>query len=192
MSEDFDKADVCGVEPVEGAMLTYFEYNCRRFAKQVAKLNEAIQQAAAKGELHVMVLLAQFGGDMRNDLLENQFRVFLGNYLQWLGYSTNWSERNAVWSRREVNGFYHEWNGQGSNSEHGTMTNSGELLKRIDCHLFETSEENTIQQIWQLQTLKISWETTDFSEPKEGHKNALIRKVYVMNQPRPTQWQMRE
>jgi len=201
MSEDFDKGDFNGyvavVEPVEEAMLNYFEHNCMKHAKHVTKLNEAIQEAAAKGELEVTVLLAEFGGfsgggggqhlDARWKR-EQEFRKFLRNYLRWLGYTTGWGDDLAAWYMEPERGERPwAWNGLGLNKTHFKAPNNN-LLESVDCRLFETSEqqsaENTIHQIWRTTTLTVGWETTDFSEPKKG----VTSKVYVMNQPRPTQW----
>ncbi len=76
---DFNKGGIPTLPPVEKSIENYLEVNCKKYAKQVRQLSQAIEEATSKGDSSVTI---HFEGGLSN----TQEGKFFTDYLEWLDY----------------------------------------------------------------------------------------------------------
>ena len=84
---DFNKGGIPTLPPVEKSTENYLEVNCKKYAKQVRQLSQAIEEATSKGDSSVTI---HFEGGFSN----TQEGKFFTDYLEWLDYEVVVKARN--------------------------------------------------------------------------------------------------
>ena len=95
---DFNKGGIPTLPPVEKSIENYLEVNCKKYAKQVRQLSQAIEEATSKGDSSVTI---HFEGVLSN----TQEGKFFTDYLEWLDYEVVVKARNQrMWGGVAGNG----------------------------------------------------------------------------------------
>jgi hypothetical protein len=89
---DFNKGGIPTLPPVEKSIENYLEVNCKKYAKQVRQLSQAIEEATSKGDSSVTIHFEAMG----TPPIEEE--EFFKDYLQWLDYKVEIGNPSSLWT----------------------------------------------------------------------------------------------
>ena len=89
---DFNKGGIPTLPPVEKSTENYLEVNCKKYAKQVRQLSQAIEEATSKGDCSVTIHFEATG------IAPTEEQNFFRDYLIWLDYKVKIGTPNSLWT----------------------------------------------------------------------------------------------